>query len=488
MALNRLSPRDLEAIAAHGLGVHEVERQWALLASPPPVIRLERPATVGDGIRRLEGADSARLLALAERAALSGRLSKFVPASGAATRMFQGLATAGSTEEQSFLRELPRFAFAEQLLALKRSPHTSLVELLLGPEGLGYAELPKGLITFHRDRGEVRTAFDEHLAEAAATVRDQSGRCRLFLTVSPEHRALFEQRLAAVRARWPTDLELAVGFSHQEASTDTVALGEEGDLARHKDGSLLFRPGGHGALLGNLEATGGDVVLIKNIDNVVPASHLTLTARWKWLLAGVFLELEQRISTHLGALETEGEAAVSAARAFATAELNLEASAALTPQALRTRLDRPLRVCGMVTNQGEPGGGPYWVRSASGGLSLQIVESAQMDLEDAQQQALVGRATHFNPVDLVCGLRDRFGRPWELARFVDPTTAFVTEKSVDGRKLRVLEHPGLWNGAMAGWITVFVEVPGETFTPVKTVFDLLRPEHQPAFDSSLVRS
>ncbi len=478
MTESGLTARDLSEIAAHGLASNEVARQLALLRSPPPAIRLERPATLRDGIRHLEPTDQPRLVALAKKAASTGRLSKFVPASGAATRMFQGLLEPGSREQQTFLTHLDRFPFSPELAPFAGAPSRDLVARLLDPQGLRYGELPKGLIAFHREGTAVRTAFDEHLAEAAVTVQDSAGRCCVHFTVSPEHQTLFEQRLNEARAWLPASLRLEVDFSHQQASTDTVALDESGQPFRDEGGILLFRPGGHGALLGNLEASKGDVVLIKNIDNVAPASRLAATARWKQLLTGVFLEVEAQLFAHLEALEAREPRAVEAACVFCETELGLVPEAQPTAASLRRALERPMRVCGMVPNTGEPGGGPYWVRSGSGELSLQIVESAQMSLSDPEQRALVSRATHFNPVDLVVGLRDRHGRPWSLADFVDPATAFVTEKVVEGRKLRALEHPGLWNGAMADWLTVFVEVPAATFTPVKTVFDLLRPEHQ----------
>ena len=299
--------------------------------------------------------------------------------------------------------------------------------------------LPKGLLPFHRFGATTRTAFEEHLVEAAAIVRDGSGQCRLHVTVSPDHRAAFESALESARPRLEgeTGARFDVTFSEQSPSTDTVALDESGRLFRDEDGRILFRPGGHGALLKNLQDTGGDVVLVKNIDNVVPDARRGPTILWKRLLAG-YLARRERDSAR----------------------------------------DRPLRIVGVVRNEGEPGGGPFWV-AGPGGESRQIVESAQVNLADPAQAAIWGAATHFNPVDLACSLRDAAGRPFDLARFVDERAVFVSKKTHGGRPLRAFERPGLWNGAMAHWETVFVEVPGLTFAPVKTILDLLRPEHQP---------
>ena len=285
----------------------------------------------------------------------------------------------------------------------------------------------------------LRTPFEEHLVEAAATVRDAAGVCRVHVTVPPEHHSAFEAVLERARPRLEreTGARFEVRFSEQAPSTDTVAIDEAGRLFRDSEGRLLFRPGGHGALLKNLAESGGDVVLVKNIDNVVPDDLRAPTLLWKRLLAGVLVRLE-RASTRA----------------------------------------RPLRVCGVVRNEGEPGGGPFWIDGPRG-ETRQIVESAQVDLANPAQAAIFRSATHFNPVDLACSLRDASGRPFDLPRFVDERAVFIAKKTHEGRTLFALERPGLWNGAMALWETVFVEVPKETFAPVKTVLDLLRPEHQP---------
>jgi hypothetical protein len=421
--MERLTSADRAAIESHGLTEAEVARQLALFREPPAPQRLARAATAGDGVVRLEEREHAELLALADGAARAGRLTKFVPASGAASRMFAFLRADGAEtpEKRRFSESLDAFAFSGDLDRL--------------------ASTPKGLLPFHRYAEESRTAFEEHLFEAAATVRDAAGLCRVHFTVSPEHRGAFEAKLAEVRPRVEraTGARFDVSFSEQAPSTDTIAGGADGGPFRTASGALLFRPGGHGALLKNLgdvARAGGDVVLVKNIDNVVPDARRGPTLLWKRLLVGLLVRLEGQ-----------------------------------------SRRERPIRVCGVVRNEGEPGGGPFWV-SGPAGESLQIVESAQVDLKDASQAAIWKTATHFNPVDLACSLRDAAGRPHDLSGFVDENAVFIAEKTHEGKPLKALERPGLWNGAMAFWETVFVEVPRETFSPVKSVLDLLRPEHR----------
>ncbi len=419
MGKDTFSSDDRARIEARGLTAPEVERQAALLRDPPPAVRLVRPCTIADGVERIAETEYPELLALADGAARAGRLSKFVPASGAASRMFACLlAGAPETEETKRFRESrSSFAFRASVEELSRAP--------------------KALIPFHAYPEGARTAFEEHLFEAARTVRDADGLCRVHFSVSPEHRTAFEDKLGEItpRVERATGARFSVSFSEQSPSTDTVALDASGHLFRDADGRILFRPGGHGALLKNLQESGGDVVLVKNIDNVVPDERRAPTILWKRLLVGFLGRLERA-----------------------------------------SRRDRPTRVCGVVRNEGEPGGGPFWT-AGPGGASRQIVESAQVNLADPAQAAIWGAATHFNPVDLVCSLRDAAGRPFELSRFVDERAVFVAKRTHDGRELRALERPGLWNGAMADWETVFVEVPKETFAPVKTVLDLLRPEH-----------
>jgi len=507
-----LSVQDRTQLEAAGIPAQEAERQLALLRKPPPPTHLLRPCTPGDGIEVLSEARLSALHALHAEAGREGRFTKFVPASGAASRMFADLAKfrgqsvtraevarrVGEGDKAAaglltFLDNLERFPFAEALLRSAggvTDDVRTILDALLGEDGLDYGNLPKGLIPFHRYGDDVRTAFEEHLVEAAAYTRDGRGTCRLHFTVSPEHRAGFEDALREVRRGYQGafGVHLEVGFSTQEPSTDTLALDPAGAAFRREDGTLLLRPGGHGALLHNLNllaAAGADLVFVKNIDNVVPDRLRGPTVTWKKAIAGRLLELERQAHrfAHLLATGQAAGAVVSEVQAFCHDVLHAPeppAPGAAGRAYLLERLRRPLRVCGVVPNTGEPGGGPFWVQAEDGTVSLQIVEGAQIDAKDPEQARIYASSTHFSPTDLVCALRDPDGHAYDLEGYVDPRAVLFARKSHEGRPLLALERPGLWNGAMARWNTVFVEVPLSTFTPVKTVNDLLRPEHQPA--------
>jgi hypothetical protein len=511
------SPCDLRQLAAMGLAREEAARQVELFRNPPPFTRVLRPCRPGDGIRSLSLADQDDLLSHFDAAARRGRIGKFVPASGAASRMFKDLlaflaAPPGAEPAapvRTFFENLHRFAFYEELAAalgaygidleeaVENGDWRVVLKFLLETPGLGYAERPKGLLLFHRYPEGPRTPFEEHLVEAAAIERAEDGLCLLHFTVSPDHQEDFERLLDRVRPRLEErfDCRFEVSFSTQRRATDTLAVDPRNQPFRLENGELLFRPGGHGALIDNLNELGRDgwdIVLLKNIDNVVPDDRKAVVHLWKRLLGGCLLVAREQAFFHLDRLEAldgvkgkQAEAVLRAAGEFLAKELCRplpEGFAAADPQEkkrfLMESLDRPIRVCGVVRNQGEPGGGPFWVESPSGGISPQIVETSQIDPKDPEQQAALEASTHFNPVDISCGLRDRHGRPYDLHRYVDPATVFIAEKSHEGKPLKALERPGLWNGAMAGWNTVFVEVPDATFAPVKTVLDLLRPEHQ----------
>lgn len=508
-----LTDSDVAQITAHGIDLEDVRRQLEAYRRPPAHARLHRACTAGDGIEIVDIGRLDGLLASFEKAARELVLSKFVPASGAASRMFRsplavrsrGLATraaleeaarAGDADAHAVLTlgdEIGRFAFVEDLRSsLGDDParvFTSsggvqrLLEALLGASGLDYAARPKGLIRFHRCADGSRTAAEEHLVEAAHYARAKDGVCRVHFTVSNEHLELFRALVAEVAPRLERTLNVryAVGFSLQKASTDAVAATPSGDLFRQADGGLLFRPAGHGALLENIADIDADIVFVKTVDNVVPDHLKEPTYLWKRALGGMLYELRSAVGRHLQALDDDGchPQALEGALELISSRFGAEAPAGEDRRAWALRvLARPLRVCGMVRNEGEPGGGPFWVESG-GVVSKQIVESSQVDPNDRSQQECFAAGTHFNPVDLVCALRDARGRPYDLARFVDHDTAFIVERSKDGRPLRCFERPGLWNGGMALWNTVFVEVPPETFRPVKTVNDLLRRAHQP---------
>ncbi len=499
---------DQEQLRARGIAEAEAARQLALLRHPPLPARVVRPCRLGDGIRRIDEGEMAELVRQAESVARDGRVSKLVPASGAASRMFQALladleneSDEPSAEAERFLAEIERLPFAAELAAACLTPDPSALRdagrrretlrALLHPPGLGFADLPKGLIPFHRAEPRGRTPFEEHLREAARVIRDATGTCRLLFTVAPEHEGRFRALLDELAPRLAAELgtRFEVGFSVQHPRTDTLALDvATGEPFRSDGGALLFRPGGHGALienLGQLATEGADLVLIKNIDNVLPGGGPPEVLRWKKVLLGLAADLSERAGNLRRALErmTPAEDLLRAAERFLAQEFGRSPlppapssdSAEERRQALVAALGAPLRVCGVVENVGEPGGGPFWVEGPLGVATPQLVETSQLDPEHRAE--LLASATHFNPVDLVCALRIG-GRRIDPLRFVDPNAVFVTEKSHGGRPLLALERPGLWNGAMAGWNTQFVEVPNSTFAPVKTVLDLLRPEHQ----------
>ena len=507
------SDRDLADLKARGITTHAVHDQLRLYREPPPPAHLLRACTIGDGIRRLSDEQVQYYASLYDEEVCSLTVAKFVPASGAASRMFRSLlavAADPSLRTRSdliarsdfdtravlqLLAELHHFAFYDDLRDAVEREGVSigecvendvplLLSMLLEPKGLGYASLPKGLLAFHRDRGQVRTAFEEHLVEAAAYARGQGDVCRLHFTVSPEHEVRFRALLASVRDSYEQQfgVHFEVEFSHQHPSTDTVAVDLDGDLVRDRAGRLLFRPAGHGALIGNLGGLACDLVFVKNIDNVTVDEWKPLTVVWKRALAGVLLELRTEVFARRRAVETEGPGAVDAALALLVEHFGISVPEGLSAQRRREfavdRLDRPLRACGMISSDADPGGGPFWVLDAHGHASVQIVETSQIDRKNQGQLAILASAGHFNPVDLVCATRDWKGRTFDPDRFIDHSAVFIAEKSQDGRPLRALERPGLWNGAMAGWNSVFVEVPAETFHPVKTVGDLLAPAHQ----------
>lgn len=498
-----LTDADWRQIEARGMEPADVAAQLELLANPPGFARLHRPCTVGDGIEQVPPTREADLLQLAEDAAAAGRITRFVPASGAATRMFDALLQALLSPRdpmpapaQRLLTELHRFAFHAELAAAAQDEGRDLAQLsasgdwpevlrlLLDDPGIGYGALPKGLLLFHTYPSGPRTAFEEHLREAAAHIASRDGTCSLHFTASPEHLERFARLLECVRPCLEAELRcrFEVGFSVQHPGTDTLAIDLEGHPFRTDDGGVLFRPGGHGALLRNLAELQADIVVIKNIDNILPEHQRGVAVHWKKLLTGVLAEVQRQVWQALAELRSPDSPRDACRKAAALARRlghTVAPEATANPSALISLLDRPLRVCGMVRNEGEPGGGPFWVVGERDDVRPQIVEGSQVDPEDSEQQAILRRATHFNPVDLVCAVRDATGRPYDLTRFVDPRSVLVASKSHQGRPLRALERPGLWNGAMARWSTLFVEVPPSTFAPVKTVFDLLRPEHQP---------
>ena len=516
-----LSNEDRRQLEDRGITKAQIIGQMKKFRKPSFFLHLNRPCTPGDGIRRISPEETEKYLKLHQEAAAAGRFLKFVPASGAATRMFQALfqiyqsypedleeICPGPDSGDDAARAVPllgerikSLALYEDLTAvmalddfspdllIRQQKIKLVVEYLLKDKGLNYGYLPKALLKFHRYASGTRTAYEEHLHEAAHYILDQNQVCRLHFTISMEHEEDFRKHARIVHpicaAQCGAGYE--IGFSPQKPSTDTIAVDRDNLPFRDDDGRLIFRPGGHGALLENLNDLRGDLVYIKNIDNVAPDHLKGPTFLWKKILGGYLVELQDLIHGYVRKLRQESPTNLhEEIEDFAEQRLFIDFpevyegwSSHDQRRFLLEKLTRPIRVCGMVPNVGEPGGGPFWVEGKSGTRSLQIVEKAQVDAGTPEQKAIWDSSTHFNPVDLVCSLRDDTGKPFNLHRYVDQEAFFISRKSLHGKILKALELPGLWNGSMSDWITVFVEVPGATFTPVKTIDDLLRPEHQP---------
>ena len=498
-----MNSKDIRQIEARGSSLKAVEGQIACFKKGFPWMKIVGPATPQRGILVLSEKETEEAVDYADSAPTAGRC-KFVPASGAASRMFKdmfsglsalesGAPLPGNAPASVLVSKIDSFAFYSEEVFGKpgeKSPR-EVLSLLLRDGGLGYGSKPKGVLDFHRyPSREVRTAIAEHLVEAATYMRNPDGTCNLVITISPEHRALFDAALEKVVPEYEKryGVKYNITFTCQDKATDTVAVDSRNRPFRTLDGDLLFRPAGHGALIHNLNGVGEELVSIKNIDNVAHEKLLPTTSKYKKVLIGTALMLRDRIFDYLRRFDSvepgspEGVVLCNDAESFLDRTLCVQIPLGRSEkdrfESIRARLNRPVRVCGMVRNEGEPGGGPFIVAGRDGATSLQILESVQINREDPGAMEALSRATHFNPVDLVCCLHDYKGRKFNLLDHVDPETGFISSKSYEGRELRALELPGLWNGAMADWNTLFVEVPLETFNPVKTVLDLLRPAHQ----------
>ena len=472
---------DISQIEARGISVAEVEKQIDNFRNGFPSLPVVRAASGGDGVRQLNEEELHNAEQLYNSRVKDIKTIKFVPASGAATRMFKELfeyvndnkRTAGIDK---LITNLEKFAFfAELAKYLKPQIDDKDVVRNIIIDGLGYGSKPKGLVTFHAYKEGARKPVEEHLVEAALYASDGE-RAAIHFTVSPEHKAgflaLLEERQSHYEKRY--GIKYDVSFSEQSPATDTIAVNTDNTPFRNEDGTLLFRPAGHGALIDNLDKLDADIIFVKNIDNVTTDERKPDTITYKRVLAGELLRLQERSFELLRALE-RGEDRYEEAKAFLRDELCCKLPEEASYELIKESLDRPIRVCGMVKNEGEPGGGPFWVGDDKGREQLQIAESSQIAKEDMH---LMKEATHFNPVDLVCGVKRYDGTKYDLKQYTDPKTGFISSKSAGGRELRAQELPGLWNGAMANWNTIFVEVPISTFSPVKVVQDLLRPEHQ----------
>jgi hypothetical protein len=488
------SDKNKAQIAEQGIDITVVEKQIQYFVDGFPFMPLKKAAIIDKGIVQLTDDQKINYIDLYDKKAIALKIVKFVPASGAASRMFKSLFTALEENKSDksvaqFFAQLDQFAFAKELKATAKSgAEEDLLRSLLLDYGLGYGGLPKGLLAFHQYNGQARTPVEEHLVEGASYAFS-NGKVYLHLTVSPEHKPKFEQLIASKIASYEQlfGLNFVIEYSEQRAATDTIAVNLDNTPFLESDGRLLFRPAGHGALLANLNDIEADIIFIKNIDNVVPDRLKPATVEYKKAIAGLILELQAKIFDYLQALKYSSPTAAEMDEIDAFLQKQL---CVLPPSGLSElsnqeksnyyfeKLNRPLRICGMVKNQGEPGGGPFWCSNNDGTVSLQVVESAQVDMKDCAQKEIFTKSTHFNPVDLVCATKDFEGNKFNLMHFSDPKTGFITEKSKDGKALKAQELPGLWNGAMANWNTIFVEVPLITFNPVKTINDLLREEHQ----------
>ena len=510
--------KDIEQIENRGSILHEIEKQIIHFRKGFPYLKVLRPATIGDGIILMDEEKVSKAVKQFTQKIQEGlKPVKFIPASGAASRMFQSLfafAEAADTNEKAFellgedrfkavkqfFDKLTDFAFYEKLSADLDGTKTEnghlkyceIIDCVLSDKGLNYGFLPKGLLDFHLYNKDPRTPVEEHMIEGALYGADNQGNVKLYFTVSPEHLDFFIKKTLQVAQLFEPKfgVKYDITFSVQRPSTDTIAVDPENNPFRLTDGTLFFRPAGHGALLDNLNEINGDILFVKNIDNVVPDRLKGETVRYKMALALLLSEYQERIFSYLRLLEKRSDfisdQQIAEMVEFTEKELCTEpdenqyyAHKSMLVHYLIRKLNRPIRVCGMVKNEGEPGGGPFWARNADGTVSLQVVESSQIDSNDPEQDEISSRATHFNPVDLVCGVRNFKGEKFDLLKYRDPETGFISSKSKDGKTLKAQELPGLWNGAMADWITLFVEVPVITFNPVKTVNDLLRSEHQP---------
>ncbi len=491
--------KDTQQIEARGATVRQVKQQIEHFKSGFPWMKIVGPATPERGIKVLTPELTAQAEAYYQTAAVHGK-SKFVPASGAASRMFKDMFSGLSALEEG--KDLPADAPGAKLAARikdfafytpdlfgepadSREYRLETLRKLLKEDGLAYGSKPKGVLKFHRYPEEVRTAIAEHLVEAQQYMRNADGSCNLTVTISPEHRALFEEAVGQVKETYEKryGVKYNIHFTYQDKATDTLAVDPDNKPFRKADGSLLFRPAGHGALIYNLNEVKDELVSIKNIDNVAHEKLLPVTSRYKQVLMGCALGLRDQIFAYLRRLDENPSVQLcNEIENFLDRTLCIQIPLAHSEQErvemLRAKLNRPIRVCGMVRNEGEPGGGPYVIAGKDGCTSLQILESVQINKDDKGAMKAMSQATHFNPVDLVCCLYNYKGEHFDLLQYVDHEAGFISSKSFEGRELKALELPGLWNGAMSDWNTLFVEVPIETFNPVKVVMDLLRPAHQ----------
>lgn len=475
------SDNDLQQIKSHGLNIDDINQQLQDFKNGFPFSDIVKPAVVGDGIMIVDDNKYNEMANAYDNYTKTHKIVKFVPASGAATRMFKDLFDFMKTNNmndatKTTIENIEKFAFWDELKKYLPEKFTAMdiVKNLLTESGLNYGNTPKGLILFHKYVDGTKTPVAEHLTEGAQYA-SSNNTVNIHFTVSHEHKQAFTELLNIIVPQYEKkyNLKYNIEMSEQKPSTDTIAVNMDNTLFRNTDGSLLFRPSGHGALIENLNDIDADLIFIKNIDNVTPDDLRNDTIKYKKILAAVLISLQQKIFQFIRDIDNN-TANIDIMHEFITNELGVKLQNRLSSNEYREILNRPLRVCGMVKNTGAPGGGPFWVQSSNGTINLQIVESSQIA---PKSKDIMNKSEYFNPVDLVCGVRDCNGNKFDLTQYIDKNTGFISEKSQNGTPLRAMERPGLWNGAMANWNTVFVAVPATTFTPVKVVSDLLNSSH-----------
>jgi hypothetical protein len=515
--MNELTPKDRQLLAKKGITEEMLAEQVRQFEQGVPPIVLQRAAVLDDGILPLPKEEAAKYSAIYQKHKKGHKIVKFVPASGAATRMFKSLFAfrddfepereslaaylqrTRNKDVKTFFEGLERFAFFPTLRKAVQNLYPDFdtlnedvqkhlyVVTLLGEDGLNYGNMPKGLLPFHRHSEKIATPFEEHFREAVLYASNEE-EAHLHFTITEQHTEAFHKELALIKPQLEEryNIKFDVSFSYQKPSTDTVSVTEENEYFRDEEGNLLFRPAGHGALLSNLGDIDADIIFIKNIDNVVVKKYTDETVFYKEALAGKLCEVQEEVFHILHRIDNNKVKKKEVKKILDyLRSININVPDYLYKfrrqyalEFVKEMLHRPIRVCGMVKNEGEPGGGPFWIREKDGSYSLQIIESAQVNMEDAKQKEILAQSTHFNPVDLVCGTKDYQGNKYDLQQYIDPEQAFITSKTYMGKPLKALELPGLWNGSMAKWITIFVEVPIITFNPVKIVNDLLKKTHQ----------
>ncbi len=504
--------KDIQQFESKGISKEKVLSQVETFKQGIPYVNLDKAAVVEEGILKFSKDEEEDLISNFEQERKNLSLLKFVPASGAASRMFKAMfnfiesydprnenlseyiTRTGDKAVKQFvdgIENLPFYSLIFRRVSEKAKSKNELVyhfvKEMLEEDGLNYGFYPKGLLPFHKYKTNSATPLEEHLNEASLYAKTK-GNANLHFTISEQHDVMFKKEYENVEPNVSerTNTIFNVSYSNQKPSTDTLAVDMNNEPFRNADGSILFRPGGHGALIENLNDQDADIIFIKNIDNVVIASNLKAVSDSKKVLAGLLLKKQEKAFEYAAILDSGASSEkLEVIVKFLKKELNIRFAKDFDAKTdkektadLKSKINRPIRICGMVKNEGEPGGGPFWVRDSEGNISLQIIESAQINMDDTNQVSILQNSTHFNPVDLVCGIRNYKGEKYNLLDFVDTKQGFITGKTKEGKELKALELPGLWNGAMAYWNTIFVEVPLITFNPVKTVNDLLKPSHQ----------